>query len=255
MKIFNHRIEIRSNHHLELSLRAHTLGEAVSYSFRVASGRGPRNDILKSRVIQLRTQNNLNTTIFNTPILSAILHYLADIILRLVGWRVAGKLPDLPKFVLIGAPHTSNWDFMMFLAVIFHLRARVRFMGKAELFRSPIGFFFRYCGGIPVDRSKSTGLVDQTVKAIRDSEKFILVIAPEGTRHEVTEWKRGFYHIAKGAEVPIVIAIVDGKHKEVRVGQIFHPSGNMEADMKTILGYFAGVVGINARRKYITLET
>jgi 1-acyl-sn-glycerol-3-phosphate acyltransferase len=194
-------------------------------------------------------------TIFNTPILSGLFHYLARFIMRLLGWHVDGKLPDLPKFVLIGAPHTSNWDFVLFLGLIFYLRANVRFMGKAELFRWPVGWFFRYCGGIPVDRKKSTGLVDQMVKACNESEKFILTIAPEGTRHHVTEWKRGFYHIAKSADIPIVLAVVDGKHKTVRIGQVFQPTEDMEADMKSIQGFFTGVVGINPRRKYITLES
>ena len=193
-------------------------------------------------------------TIFNTPILSTIFHYLARFWMRRFGWRVEGKLPDIPKFVLIGAPHTSNWDFVLFLGVMFTLRANVRFMGKAELFRSPIGWFFRYCGGVPVDRKKSTGLVDQMVEASNRSEHFILTITPEGTRHQIVEWKRGFYHIAKNAGIPIVIAVVDGRHKTVRIGQVFHPTGNIEADMKTTQSFFAGTVGINPRRKYITLE-
>jgi len=196
----------------------------------------------------------MNTTIFNTPILSGIHHSFAKIMLRLAGWHIEGILPDLPKFVLIGAPHTSNWDFVLFLGVIFSLRANVRFMGKAELFRFPIGWFFRYCGGVPVDRKKSTGLVEQMVKISNESDKFILTIAPEGTRHHVQEWKRGFYHIAKSAGIPIVMAIVDGKHKTVRIGQVFHPTENIEADIKSIQGFFAGVVGIHPRRKYITLE-
>jgi len=174
--------------------------------------------------------------------------------MRLVGWSVEGGLPDLPKYVLIGAPHTSNWDFVLFLGLMFYLQANVHFMGKAEVFRFPFGWFFRYCGGIPVDRKKSTGLVEQMVRVSNESEKFILTIAPEGTRYHVVEWKRGFYHIAKGARIPIVIAVVDGKHKTVRVGQVFHPTSDMEADMKSIQGFFAGVVGINPRRKYITLE-
>ena len=194
-------------------------------------------------------------TIFNTPMLSALLHHLTKFVMKLAGWRVEGELPDIPKFILIGAPHTSNWDFVLFLGVIFTLRANVRFMGKAELFRSPIGFFFRYCGGIPVDRSKATGLVDQMVQAVRESSRFVLTIAPEGTRHRVQAWKRGFYHIAKGAGIPIVIAVVDGKHKTVRVGQVFQPTEDMEADMKTIQGFFKGVVGISPRRKYIPLNS
>jgi 1-acyl-sn-glycerol-3-phosphate acyltransferase len=197
----------------------------------------------------------MKTTIFNTPILSTFFHYLARIIMRLAGWRINGKLPDLPKYVLIGAPHTSNWDFLLFLGVIFSLRANVHFMGKAELFRFPVGWFFRYCGGVPVDRKKSTGLVDQMVRACSEAENFILVIAPEGTRHQVAEWKRGFYHIAKNAGIPIVIAIVDGRHKTVHLGQVFQPTVDMEADMKAIKSLFEGVPGIKQRRKYITLQS
>lgn len=174
--------------------------------------------------------------------------------MRVAGWRVDGKLPALPKFILIGAPHTSSWDFALFLGVIFTLRVNVKFMGKTELFRPPFGWFFYYCGGVPVDRKKSTGLVEQMVEACNNSEKFILTIAPEGTRHHVAEWKRGFYHIAKGARIPIVMAVVDGKRREVRIGQVFHPTDDIEADMKAIMGIFEGVVGINPRRKYITLK-
>ena len=197
----------------------------------------------------------MDLTIFNTPILSTLFHYFARFMMRRRGWRIEGRLPDIPKFVLIGAPHTSNWDFVLFLGVIFSLRANVHFMGKAELFRFPYGWFFRYCGGVPVDRKKSTGLVEQMVKVSNESKKFILTIAPEGTRHQVVEWKRGFYHIARNAGIPIVMAVVDGRHKTVRIGQVFHPTEDMEEDMKTIKGYFDGIVGIHPRRKYITLET
>jgi len=198
----------------------------------------------------------MKNTIFNTPVLTYIFHILTRIIMRLAGWRVDGKLPDLPKFVLIGAPHTSNWDFVLFLGVIFTLRAEARYMAKAELFRFPIGWFFRYCGGYPVDRKKSTGLVEQMVNAINSEDKVILTIAPEGTRHYVSDWKRGFYHIAKGAGIPIVMAQVDGKHKAVRfLKEPFYPTNDIEADMKAIKGKFEGVLGIKPRRKYITLQS
>jgi 1-acyl-sn-glycerol-3-phosphate acyltransferase len=197
----------------------------------------------------------LKTTIFNTPILSALLRFILNSISRLLGWHVEGKLPELQKYILIGAPHTSNWDFVLFLVVIFHLRANVKFMGKAELFRNPLfGWFFYWCGGIPVDRKKSQGLVEQMVEACGKSDRFILTIAPEGTRHFVSEWKMGFYHIAKSAGIPLVMAVVDGRKKEVRVGQVFHLTENMDADLKTIKGFFEGVVGINPRQKYITLK-
>jgi len=196
----------------------------------------------------------MNRTIFNTPYVSGFFHYYARILMRIYGWCIDGRLPDIPKFVLIGAPHTSNWDAILYLGVIFSLRADVHVMAKAEAFRFPFARFFRYCSGIPVDRSKSTGLVDQMVKVFDESEKFILTIAPEGTRHQVVEWKRGFYYIAKGAGVPIVLAMVDGKHKTVRIGQVFHPTEDVEEDIKTIQSYYAGVTGIKPRRKYITLE-
>ena len=196
----------------------------------------------------------MKATIFNTPILSPFLRLLSNSIMRLFGWRVDGTLPDLPKYVIIGAPHTSNWDFILFLGIIFRLRINVSYMGKVELFRSPLGWFFYYCGGIPVDRSKSTGLVEQTVEACEKADQFILVIAPEGTRHGVKEWKRGFYHIAKGAGIPIVMAKVDGKHKTVHVGQVFHPTEDMESDMKVIQDAFKGITGIRPNKKYIELK-
>lgn len=197
-------------------------------------------------------------TIFNTPIVSPILRFISNTIMRFAGWRVEGQLPDLPKFVIIGAPHTSNWDFLLFLGVIFRLKADVRYMGKAELFNNPFGWFFYWCGGVPVDRKKSTGLVDQMVEACNKSKKFILVIAPEGTRYHVNEWKRGFYYIAQKANIPIVTAKVDGINKATHVGELFQPGDDIEADMAAIMAAFHGMSGINPRKKtkkkYITLE-
>ncbi len=190
----------------------------------------------------------LNTTIFTTPLLSKFLHHLSKFALRLIGWRVEGRMPDIPRFVLAGAPHTSNWDFVMFLLLAFYLRADVRYMGKSELFRWPIGGFFRWCGGYPVDRSKPQGLVEQMAKAIRESERFILVITPEGTRRKVREWKSGFYHIAKEAGVPIVTGYVDGRVKVCGIGPTFPLTDDMEADMKAIQSFFAGKVGIHPSR-------
>jgi 1-acyl-sn-glycerol-3-phosphate acyltransferase len=196
----------------------------------------------------------LKNTIFTTPILSSFFRLLSALLMYLFGWRVEGALPNIPKYIIIGAPHTSNWDFPLFLGVIFHLKVNARFMGKEEIFRWPFSSFFYWCGGIPVSRKKSTGLVEQMVDACEKSDKFILTIAPEGTRYHVTEWKMGFYHIAKNAGIPIVIAVVDGKKKTVQVGQVFYPTENMDADIKAIKGYFDGVVGVSRKQKYITLK-
>jgi len=189
----------------------------------------------------------MKTTIFNTPILSLFLHHLTKVLVRAFGWQVEGKLPDVPKLVVIGAPHTSNWDFVLFLALAFWLRINPRYMGKIELFRSPLRFFFSWCGGIPVDRSKSTGLVDQTVQAIEASEEFILVITPEGTRGRVRAWKNGFYHIAKKAGIPIALGFIDRPRKTIGVGPTFIPTENMDADIKAIQLHYAGMVGVNPR--------
>lgn len=198
-------------------------------------------------------------TIFDTPIISPFFRLLSGLIMRLAGWRVDGKMPDLPKYIIVGAPHTSNWDFVLFLGIVFHLKISVRYMGKAELFNNPFGWFFYWCGGIPVDRKKSTGLVEQMVEVCNNSKKFILVIAPEGTRYHVNEWKRGFHHIAQKANIPIVMAKVDGVHKTAWVGEVFQTTQNIEADMTAIQAAFAGMSGINpkkkAKKKYITLES
>lgn len=200
----------------------------------------------------------MKRTIFNTPIISPLLRLLSNTIMRLAGWRVEGNTPDLPKYILIGAPHTSNWDFVLFLGIIFRLKISVRYMGKAELFNNPFGWFFYWCGGIPVDRKKSTGLVEQMVEVCNRSEKFILVIAPEGTRYHVNEWKRGFHHIAKNAGIPIVMVKVDGNRKTAFVGETFHPTDDIETDMQAIQSAFVGISGINpkkkTKKKYITLE-
>jgi len=190
----------------------------------------------------------MKTTIFNTPLVTPFLRFVTHIALRIAGWKVEGQMPDLPKFIAVGAPHTSGWDFMLLLAVGFVLRAKLRYLGKAELFRPPFGFFFYWCGGTPVDRSKSVGLVEQTVKAIQNSEEFILAVAPEGTREKVRQWKSGFYHIATRAGVPIVPAYVDAKRKVVGVGELFALTGDMETDMRNIQSYYEKFEGINRRR-------
>jgi 1-acyl-sn-glycerol-3-phosphate acyltransferase len=189
----------------------------------------------------------MKRTIFNTPLVTPALRSLSRIFLRSQGWRVVGQLPDIPKFVIVGAPHTSNWDFVMFLALAFILEGDLRYMGKKELFYPPYGWFFRWCGGAPVDRSKPQGLVEQTVQAIREADRFQLVITPEGTRSKVGKWKQGFYHIAKKACIPIVAGYVDSRTKTCGIGPTFTLTDHMEADIKAIQTFFKDKVGINSK--------
>ena len=189
------------------------------------------------------------TTIFTTPIVTGFLRGLARLLFWLTGWRVQGRVPpDLPKFVIVGAPHTSNWDFVIFLGMFLCLRGELRFIGKAELFRPPLGGFFRWCGGYPVERSKSQGMVEQMAGAFRANDCFVLAIAPEGTRSKVNEWKTGFYHIAKQAGVPVSTGYLDSATKTCGIGPTFHLTDDMEADIKSIQSFFAEKVGIHPHR-------
>ena len=198
-----------------------------------------------SRFYFYKREIALKTTIFNTPILTPVFRGISKFFLRVYGWRGVGQLPDISKFVIVGAPHTSNWDFVMFLALAFVLKGNLRYMGKKVLFYPPYGWFFRWCGGVPVDRSKPNGLVEQMVQAIGESDHFQLVITPEGTRSKVGGWKHGFYHIAKQANIPIVTGYVDSLTKTCGIGPTFTLSDDMEADIKSMQAFFKDKVGIN----------
>lgn len=135
----------------------------------------------------------------------------------------------------------------MFLALAFVLGGNLRYMGKKELFYPPYGWFFRWCGGVPVDRSKPQGLVEQTVQAIQKADRFQLVITPEGTRSKVGKWKMGFYHIARQADIPVVTGFVDTSSMTCGIGPTFSLTGNMEADLDAIQAFFKDKVGIKPR--------
>jgi 1-acyl-sn-glycerol-3-phosphate acyltransferase len=190
----------------------------------------------------------VNHTIFNTPGLEAIFYRASRFILRLAGWRTEGRLPQIPKFVLVGAPHTSNWDLPFTLLMAFAFRARIHWLGKKAIFRRPFKGFFQWLGGIPVQRSRSGNLVEQSIQQFQRNENLILTIAPSGTRKSVVKWKSGFYHIACGAEVPIVLGFLDYQRKVGGFGPLVYPTGNFSADMKTITAFYDGVSGKNHSR-------
>ncbi|MCM8558007.1 lysophospholipid acyltransferase family protein [Sphingomicrobium sediminis] len=160
---------------------------------------------------------------------------------RLGGWKAVGTLPESRKFIIAGAPHTSNWDFLVFLGVVETMGLKPRYIGKHTLFKGPLGGFMKAMGGVPVDRTKRVGMVGQVAEKIRAADEFALVIAIEGTRSPTTEWKSGFYRIAMEAGIPIVCAGPDYIHKLGIIGPIIHPTGDFEADMEPAYRFFKGL--------------
>jgi 1-acyl-sn-glycerol-3-phosphate acyltransferase len=194
------------------------------------------------------TGRSMQRTIFTTPVVSTFFRICSLAGLRLAGWTIQGQLPDhARKSVLIAAPHTSNWDLPMTLMVAFALRLHPRWMGKASIFRAPFGGLMRWLGGIPVDRSKANNLVESSAQAIRDAcESMQLIVPPEGTRSKTRQWKTGFYHIARSAQVPIVMAFMDYGNKRSGLGPLFEPTGDVEADMARIKAFYRPFKGKNS---------
>ena len=163
--------------------------------------------------------------------------------MQLGGWRFEGTLADEPKFVMIVAPHTSNWDFIVGVWAYFALGFKGSFLGKHTVFRWPFGVFMRWLGGIPVDRSVSRDRVSESVNVFNANEKMVLIIAPEGTRKFVPDWKTGFYHVADGAHVPIVPVAFDFEHKVIRLFPPFRTTGNRDADIGALKEMYRGIKG------------
>lgn len=143
---------------------------------------------------------------------------LAGWLLHLAGWRIEGWLPPLPKFVLIVAPHTSNWDFWIALLAMFILDLRASWLGKHTLFRFPAGPILRWFGGEAIDRSASHGTVEAAIERFRSRPQWVIAIAPEGTRKLAARWKTGFHRIALGADVPIVPVWIDYPNRVLGIG-------------------------------------
>lgn len=187
----------------------------------------------------------MHHTIFDTPVIKTLMHYFSRMILRIMGWKVIGKMPDIPKFVAIAVPHTSNWDFVYTLLAIFAMKGKIYWMGKDAIFRKPFYGIFRWLGGIPVDRSKSNNLVNQTIEQFEKNESLVITIPPTGTRKKVMRWKTGFYYIALGARVPVVTGYMDYSKKLTGFGPVFHPTGDIEADLKELSRFYKGMKGKN----------
>jgi 1-acyl-sn-glycerol-3-phosphate acyltransferase len=168
---------------------------------------------------------------------------LCRFIYKLIGWKIIGALPPDKKFIIIVAPHTSNWDFPIGLGARFIEGRKVNFLAKKQLFFFPLGLFLKAVGGIPIDRAKKGNTVEQVSALFGQSDALILAITPEGTRGPVTRWKEGFYHIACKAQVPLVMLGPDYSTKEIRIEPPFWPSGDIAKDLPIILEYFRTIKG------------
>lgn len=190
----------------------------------------------------------MQRTIFDTPLVTVLAQRACLFFTRLFGWRLEAEFPTIPKYVLVVAPHTSNWDALVMLSLGFAFRLKAFYMAKASLFWWPLGPILRWVGGLPIDRSAPQSVVDQCVKAFEEHDQSVLAILPEGTRKKVTHWKTGFYRIAVAANVPIVLAYVDYRRKVGGLGPTIEPTGDFAADMAIIRDFYTGITAKHPER-------
>jgi 1-acyl-sn-glycerol-3-phosphate acyltransferase len=172
-------------------------------------------------------------------------YWLGRVYLWLIGWELRGAKPPMAKYVIIAAPHTSNWDVPVMLALAWVYGIRVSWIGKHTLFKWPLGILMRFLGGVPVDRRARHNAVEQMVDQFRQRDELALLITPEGTRGRSEYWKSGFYHIAREANVPLVLGLLDFKNKYGGLFEVFQPTGDIKADMDRMRAFYA-----NANAKY-----
>ena len=177
------------------------------------------------------------------PALGKLSYAIGWLWLKVTGWRVTGTIPAGGKFVVIAAPHTSNWDFPFMLAVAAIFRLRLSWMGKHSLFKPPFGRLMRRLGGIPIYRDAQGGLVEQVVARFAQNDRLVVLVPPSGTRQKRDYWKSGFYWIANNAQVPLLCAYLDFSRKEAGLGLSFVPTGDLGADMDRIREFYADKVG------------
>ncbi len=161
--------------------------------------------------------------------------------LHMFGWRLANAFPSVPKGVVIGGPHTSNWDGIFTFAAMIQIGLDAHLMMKDSAFNGPHGRFLRWLGAVPIDRSKAGGVVEQSVEQFAGRDQYMMIVAPEGTRGGAEQWKSGFYHIAHKAGVPIVIATADYQKKEIAFPAVFTPTGDVAGDIRKIQMHYACV--------------
>ncbi len=166
--------------------------------------------------------------------------WLSKTILKFFGWNTNGALPiGIKKAVVVSAPHTSYWDFVVGRLTFWAIKVNIRFLIKKEVFIFPLGWLFEKLGGLPVDRGQyKSNMVTQVVKMFKEHDELVVVITPEGTRRRVEHWKKGFYLIALEAGVPLALSFIDYGNKTGGVGPVFYPTGDYEKDMIFIQDFY-----------------
>ena len=168
---------------------------------------------------------------------------IATTVLKIIGWQVSFSLPPRDKCVLIGAPHTSNWDFPLALLGMWACGLRFNWVGKHTLFMGPLGPIMRAIGGIPVDRLGSVGFLKKVIDIFASRDQSVMAIAPEGTRSLTKQWKEGFYRIALAAGVPIALAYIDYPRKRIGIDRLLEPSGDIDTDFMILVEYYHDKIG------------
>jgi 1-acyl-sn-glycerol-3-phosphate acyltransferase len=177
---------------------------------------------------------------------------ISKLILKMCGWETNGYLPQgVDQAVLIVAPHTSTWDFVIGRMTFFGTGKKLRFLIKEEAFFFPFGYFLKALGGVPVARGKKNDMVANVSALFKKHKNLVVVITPEGTRRISRQWKKGFYLIAREAGVPIALAYIDYKNRTGGIGPVFHPSGDFEKDITFIYDFYKGKTARHPERFFV----
>ena len=179
---------------------------------------------------------------------SKILRKIARFGINISGWTIKGKVPDEERIVIIAAPHTSNWDFILAMLAIFGLNIKVRWLGKNSIFKPGFKKFFEWLGGIPVYRDNPSSLIENVVNIVKKERSIVIAMTPKGTRNKVKRWKTGFLRIAKQTHSKILLISIDAPTKSIEIGNIFNPTGNSEEDLAYIQKYYSTFRGINPQK-------
>ena len=179
---------------------------------------------------------------------SQILRKIGRFGINISGWTIKGQVPDEERIVIIAAPHTSNWDFILAMLAIFGLNIKLRWLGKHSIFKLGFKNFFEWLGGIPVYRDNPSTLIENVVDIVKKEKSIVIAMTPEGTRKKVKRWKTGFLRIAKQTQSKILLISIDAPTKSIEIGKIFNPTGDSEEDLEFIQKYYSSFRGINPQK-------